>query len=340
VVVPLHQGESTIGETLTSLERQSTDAFEVVVVDDGSTDSGADIVREHPVGAHLVRQARSGVAVARNRGVARSSATWVTFLDQDDLWHPSRLARLLNRLQASAAPPMLATTHWSFADPADRAGLQAVGTDAMVDRWVPRDQVLPMVLEADDGLRSRSGHGDRLVDVASALTAPITLTPTFVAAREHLVAAGLFPTHVRTLDDWWLTVTAARLSPFPLVDEPTVYYRLHRHQTSNAAAIALPFLSAQLALRYGGTAVEPTDALAGRPQPQRPVNNVLEHQVGLLLASPAWAQDHRLRQAVSGMVAAVDPSSHLGRRLRRRVRRAELRRRAPWLASAARRLGR
>jgi glycosyltransferase involved in cell wall biosynthesis len=340
VVVPLYQGEPTIAETLTSLERQSSEAFEVVVVDDGSTDAGPDIVREHPVAARLVRQARSGVAVARNRGVARSSATWVTFLDQDDLWHPSRLARLIDRLHGSDAPPMLATTHWTFADPADRAGLEAVGTDVMVDRWVPRDQVLPMLLDGSSAVSSRSGHADRLVDVASALTAPITLTPTFVAAREHLVAAGLFPTHVRTLDDWWLTVTAARLAPFPLVDEPTVYYRLHRHQTSNAAAIALPFLSAQLALRYGGTAVEPTDALAGRPQPQRPVNNVLEHQVGLLVTSPAWAQDQRLRRAVSGMVAAVDPSSDLGRRLRGRVRRAEVRRRAPWLAAAARRLHR
>jgi glycosyltransferase involved in cell wall biosynthesis len=91
VVVPVHQGERFLAETLESALAQTHDPVEVVVVDDGSTDGSAEIAARYPV--TLVRQPNRGVAAARNAGVAAAKGELLAFLDQDDLWHPGKLAR-------------------------------------------------------------------------------------------------------------------------------------------------------------------------------------------------------------------------------------------------------
>ena len=98
MVVPLFNGAAHIAETLTSIQRQTLPATQVIVVDDGSTDDGADIARAHPIEATVVSQPNRGVAVARNHGLSLVTGRWVAFLDQDDLWHPEHLHRTLTWL--------------------------------------------------------------------------------------------------------------------------------------------------------------------------------------------------------------------------------------------------
>src|SRR5688572_12884061 len=112
VVVPLFNGADFIAMTLTSLERQtavlSGDVrLEVIVVDDGSTDDGPAIVAAHSLPTTYLSQPNLGVAIARNRGAAAATGQWLSFLDQDDLWHETRLERILPRLQSRAAPLIL-----------------------------------------------------------------------------------------------------------------------------------------------------------------------------------------------------------------------------------------
>jgi hypothetical protein len=90
VVVPLYNKRRTVLRTLDSVLAQTYRRLDVVVVDDGSTDGGAELVQAHcsdrRVRVH--RQANAGPAAARNRGLALSQGAYVAFLDADDTWRP------------------------------------------------------------------------------------------------------------------------------------------------------------------------------------------------------------------------------------------------------------
>jgi glycosyltransferase involved in cell wall biosynthesis len=91
VVIPVHNGERFLAETLESALAQEYDPFEVIAVDDGSTDGSAAIARRYAV--NYIRQANAGVAAARNAGIAAANGSLIAFLDQDDLWLPAKLER-------------------------------------------------------------------------------------------------------------------------------------------------------------------------------------------------------------------------------------------------------
>ena len=102
VVIPLYDGGKFVGETLRSVLAQTFDRFEVIVVDDGSTDDGPEIVRAcvSDPRVQLARNPHLGVAEARNAGAERASdaSRYLIFLDADDLWYPDALSTLVDAL--------------------------------------------------------------------------------------------------------------------------------------------------------------------------------------------------------------------------------------------------
>ena len=95
VIIPLFNKEKYIERTLRSVLQQTFTDFEVIVVDDGSTDCGAEIVRSLPdARVRLIRQENCGVSVARNRGIMEAKADFIAFVDADDEWHPEFLSCL------------------------------------------------------------------------------------------------------------------------------------------------------------------------------------------------------------------------------------------------------
>jgi glycosyltransferase involved in cell wall biosynthesis len=92
VVVPLYNKQEYIGRCLNSILAQTMRKFEIVVVDDGSTDGGLDFVRAIPdERLRIITQQNAGPGAARNRGVAESKADLVALLDADDEWMPGFL---------------------------------------------------------------------------------------------------------------------------------------------------------------------------------------------------------------------------------------------------------
>ena len=95
IVVPLWNKRDTVRETVESALAQTYDDFELIVVDDGSTDdslamlAGVDDPR-----LRILRQPNGGAGLARNAGIAAATADWIAFLDADDLWLPDHLAEL------------------------------------------------------------------------------------------------------------------------------------------------------------------------------------------------------------------------------------------------------
>ena len=91
VVIPVHNGEAYLGKAIASVRRQSRAPFEIVIVDDGSTDGTAAVAEALGSDIRLIRQRHSGVTVSRNRGVQAARGDLIAFLDGDDMWTDGKL---------------------------------------------------------------------------------------------------------------------------------------------------------------------------------------------------------------------------------------------------------
>jgi len=99
VIIPCHNGERYVAETLHSVLRQQHPALEIIVVDDGSTDRTREVVASFGTTVRYLRQPRGGAARARNGGVALATGSILAFLDADDLWPDGALRALLAPLE-------------------------------------------------------------------------------------------------------------------------------------------------------------------------------------------------------------------------------------------------
>ena len=91
VIIPTYNRWPLVQEALESVLAQSYRWFEIVVVDDGSTDGTAEKLQEIAAPVRLIVQPNGGVSSARNRGIAAAQGKYVAFLDSDDLWLPKKL---------------------------------------------------------------------------------------------------------------------------------------------------------------------------------------------------------------------------------------------------------
>lgn len=96
-VVPVFNGARYVGDAIASILAQTHRAIDIVVVDDGSTDATADVLRHFGEAIRVLRVTHGGLAGARNLGIAASRGEYIAFLDADDLWLPGKVARQLAR---------------------------------------------------------------------------------------------------------------------------------------------------------------------------------------------------------------------------------------------------
>ncbi len=90
VIIPVCNGEKYVVQALESVFKQDYQSFEVILVDDGSTDRTAQIIGKYD-NVQYISQSNQGVSSARNTGVAASSGEIIAFLDSDDYWPTNRL---------------------------------------------------------------------------------------------------------------------------------------------------------------------------------------------------------------------------------------------------------
>ncbi len=107
MIMPVRDNADTIGTAIGSLTRQGWRALEILVIDDGSVDDSVAVARRLAEADGRIRVVAnagpSGVAGARNTGIAQAKGRWIGFLDADDWSHPDRIARQVARLGAGAA---------------------------------------------------------------------------------------------------------------------------------------------------------------------------------------------------------------------------------------------
>lgn len=93
VIIPTHNRAWSLGAAVDSVLAQKSCAFELIVVDDGSTDDTPDLLRSYANRITVLRQENRGVSAARNTGLRHASGALIAFLDSDDRWLPEKLCR-------------------------------------------------------------------------------------------------------------------------------------------------------------------------------------------------------------------------------------------------------
>lgn len=198
VIVPAFQSEARIGATLERLRHQSFTDFEVVVVNDGSTDRTSAVVRrvmENDPRIRLVEQDRNcGIAIARNVGIEAARGDLLAFLDDDDLWLSRKLALQVARYDAADGTAVV-SCYSALVDPAGRLLGWRFGGE-------PEGNVYEEMLEWD----MVSGGSVALV------------------ARSTIEEAGGFDPALPDRADWDLWVRIARRHPFACVPRVLVGY--------------------------------------------------------------------------------------------------------------------
>lgn len=118
VIVPLFNKQDYIADTLQSVLRQTRGDFEIIVVDDGSSDGSANIVNNqfHDPRIRLVSQKNMGVAAARNTGISEATGVYVCFLDADDIWAPTKLEEIDQLFSLYPSAQFAGTSYVEFSE--------------------------------------------------------------------------------------------------------------------------------------------------------------------------------------------------------------------------------
>ncbi|NEO69724.1 glycosyltransferase [Moorena sp. SIO3H5] len=196
VIVPVYNGEKTILETIQSIQAQTFSDFELIVINDGSTDGTLDVIST--VNDHRLKvfsYENGGLPVARNRGIRRSRGEFITFIDADDLWKPDKLELQLAALEKK--PEAGVAYSWTaFIDENSK----------FLFAWQPlywEDNVYPQLL-----IRNFISSGSNIM-----------------VKRKYIEAAGEFDPSLKSVEDWDYYLRLAALCPFVLVPKYQILYR-------------------------------------------------------------------------------------------------------------------
>ena len=208
VVIPCFNQGHYLGEAIESVLAQTHRELELIVVDDGSADNSYEVAARYP-GVRRLRQRNSGVAVARNRGLAESRGAYAVFLDADDRLLPNALAVGVNELMSN---PQAA---FAAGRPRD------IGRDGDV----VREAMQPLVTR---------DHYLKLLEECF-----IWSGASVVYRRQPFEAVGGFNEQRAAADDYELYLKLARSYPVICHDAMVTEYRRHGSNTTRNAGLVL-----------------------------------------------------------------------------------------------------
>ena len=200
VVMPAFNSARYVGAAIESVLRQSLADWELILIDDGSTDETQEAVRPYAADprVRVLRQENSGVACARNRGVSVAAAPLVAFLDADDLWAVDHLESMAARMRATP-DAVLAFGSWQYVD----------------EHGTPMPQVVTP-FGADPECARKELHWRNAV-----------LTSTVVVRTAAIRRVGGFDTAFQACEDWDLWIRLVREGPFVALTKVSTFYRAH-----------------------------------------------------------------------------------------------------------------
>jgi glycosyltransferase involved in cell wall biosynthesis len=205
VIIPTYNHAQYVVETIQSVLKQSFRDFEVIVVNDGSSDQTENVLKPYIDAGliHYVRQENQGVAIARNHGLALAVGGYIAFLDDDDLWPPDKLEWQVEFLDHSDAVLIGGGCYSNESeDPDLLAGA---------------DPVRPL---QDRDLFRRN---------------PFSSPGQTLLRRSAMEQVGGFDPEIWGADDLDLWMRLLSAGPLFISRKPALFYRLHQHNASSDA---------------------------------------------------------------------------------------------------------
>jgi len=235
VIIPTYNRARYLGEAIASVLNQTFSDFELIVIDDGSTDNTPELVRA--IGDRRIdyrQRSHNGISASLNAGLCEARGQYIARLDSDDLWHPEMLSTLVAILDTQPAIGV------------------AYGKAQAIDS---EGSTLPHVL-------GRAGYfpGDSL---RSLVYDDCTCNIALLARRESLDRAGSYDEALAANEDWDMWLRVARSDRFCFVDKILAWFRLH---DCNHTGLASPQFLMMLETR-----TSPLDKLFREPELAPPI---------------------------------------------------------------------
>jgi glycosyltransferase involved in cell wall biosynthesis len=203
VIIPCYNAMPYLSETVDSVLRQTYTNFEIIIIDDGSSDKTVEWASQlTDPRIKLISQENKGAAGARNTGIANSQGEYIAFLDADDLWEPTKLEKQVQCLDKNSSVGLVHT--WiAFVDAHGKPTGKIMTTDGEGNIW-------KQVAEYN----------------------PVRCGSTSMIRRCCFETVGLFDQSLRFVEDWDMWIRIASRYTFGLVKEPLVCYREHPNNKS------------------------------------------------------------------------------------------------------------
>lgn len=203
VIIPAYNSLTYLPAAIDSVLRQTFQDFELLVIDDGSSDGTTDWVNclTDPR-IKLTSQAHQGTSTARNTGIANSEGEYIAFLDADDLWHPSKLTKQVQKLANS---PQFGLVHC----------------------WTEFTNA-----QGDKTGKFMTSHGEGNVWQEMVFYNLLRCGSTPMVRRTCFASLGVFDTTLKYAEDWDMWIRIASRYEFSIINQPLVFYRKHQGNKS------------------------------------------------------------------------------------------------------------
>ena len=212
-VIAVFNGERYIAQTLESILSQTFQPAQVIVVDDGSTDRTAEIVRRFPKPVELYSIPNQGPSSARNFGVARAESEWIALCDSDDLWLPTKIER---QLRLAWEKPMVGCVITDFTEL----------TNGLLDPRSHLSRAPVHFWECTEQCESGLLFSQKVCGVLTRFQPAITSTQ-MVRRQFFQQIGGCDPKADPIDEDTCLHVRCFSHAPFGVVPEVLMHYRRH-----------------------------------------------------------------------------------------------------------------
>lgn len=207
IIIPAYNARQFICRAIDSCLAQTYTDYDVIVVDDGSTDGTSDLVRErYGDRVQLIRKENGGVATARNVGIAATDSIYIKPLDSDDALHPTYLERVIERFNEEDETVALMYTRYYFIE------------------GDTREAISQPILE-----------GDLYCHLIDTIEINGMIPSTVMLRRQHLLDVGKFPEEpeLQYIEDWDTWVRLAEKYQFVGIQDCLVDYHWHGGNMSN-----------------------------------------------------------------------------------------------------------
>jgi len=283
VVIPTYNRGAIISQTIDNIFEQTYRNFELIIVDDGSTDDTLQRLERYGDRIRVAKQANSGPAVARNHGARIASGDIIAFQDSDDLWKPDKLERQVELLAANEnVPCCLCNVLLRVTD-----GKPVTSFDFSLIR-----------LEDEEGIWT---------NVLEVLATRFVLFNQAVAIRRNVFGRlGGFDERLKYLEDYDLPLRLAIEGPWAVIREPLVLYREGTAGSFSEQALRDPIVLKECQLELFERLHLSLGAGDGRSGARRYVSFRLRMLYWQLQAVKLGRSSSRSARAVSKLMTALD----------------------------------